>query len=63
MNLKLVLSVMIFLLRVVFNKFRSVFNQNIVRFLPKKSYTGTELVSLVYNKSTFDIKHANKTRR
>ncbi len=63
MNLKLVLSTMIFLLRVLFDNIEIGFNFISVRFLPKKSYTGTELVSLVYNKSTIDINYAHKTRR
>ena len=34
-----------------------------VRFLPKKNYTDTEPLRLVYNKFKFDNNYANKTRR
>ncbi len=34
----------------------------IVRFLPKKYFTDTETLGLVYNKFKFEQNYANKTR-
>ena len=37
--------------------------QTTVRFLPKKKFTDTEPLRLVYNKFKFAHNYANKTRR
>ena len=55
---------MIYVLKVhlKINFYDNFLGQSTVRFLPKKSYTGTELISLVYNKFKFVNNYANKTR-